>query len=116
VKLKLRIATFGFGRVGNVKPGLLVTSKCPSVTGLATFEMRTVLSTPWNVRVAVLEPEPRLTEFVPVPEQARVGRHVKIPPVLNAPSMPNESALATWAESSTAAKTPALTIFMSFLR
>ena len=37
VSWKLRIGTFGLGRVGKVKPGLLVTSKRPSVTGLATF-------------------------------------------------------------------------------
>ena len=57
-------------RSGNVNPGVDTMSKVPSPTGCAPFVTWNTLSTPLNVIVACLSPDPKVTEFVPEPEHA----------------------------------------------
>src|SRR3954465_7248032 len=91
-----RTPMFGFGRVGKVNPAGPDVSKRPSVTGVTTFRIATVVSTPLKVRVAALAPEPSVTLLVPEPEQASDRRQTKTPSVVKAPFRENESARATW--------------------
>jgi hypothetical protein len=68
------IGNLGLGCAGNVKPSLAVSSNSPSVTRVTVFVTSKVEFTPRNVRVAVLSPEPNVTELVPSPLQTIVER------------------------------------------